>query len=265
MSDLSVAVIQSDLHWEGIDANLAMFEEKIWSIVNPVDVIVLPEMFNTGFSMEAARLAEVQGLKTHKWMLQMASQKQALVAGSYMVKEGTNYFNRFYAAFPDGTYKIYDKRHLFTLAKEEQYFTGGTERVILEYKGWKVCPMVCYDLRFPVWSKNRFDKATGAFEYDLLIYVASWPKPRIGAWDTLLKARAIENQAYAIGCNRVGKDGNGYEYVGHSAIYDYLGETMDYLETKEGILIQTLQREGLSQFRSKYAFLPDSDDFSINV
>lgn len=264
MSDLTVAIIQSSLHWEDVDANLAMFEEKIWNIGEAVDVIILPEMFNTGFSMAASQLAEVKGLKTHKWLLQMASQKQALVGGSYMVKDGTNYYNRFFAAFPDGTYETYDKRHLFTLAKEEQYYTGGTERIIIDYKGWKICPMVCYDLRFPVWSKNKFNAGTGTFEYDLLTYVASWPKPRIGAWDTLLKARAIENQAYALGCNRVGKDGNDYEYVGHSAFYDYLGDTMDFLDMDEGILIRTLDRDALDQFRKRYAFLPDSDDFSIN-
>lgn len=265
MSDLTVAIIQSDLHWENIDANLASFEEKIWSITEPVDVIILPEMFNTGFSMAAGRLAEVSGLKTHKWLLQMANQRDALVGGSYIVKEGSNYFNRFFAAFPDGSFQTYDKRHLFTLAKEEQFFNGGKERLIIEYKDWKICPQVCYDLRFPAWTKNRMDKKTGRFEYDLLMYVASWPKPRISAWDTLLKARAIENQAYTLGCNRVGKDGNGYEYVGHSAAYDYLGEQLSFADNHEEIIIQKLQKSPQEEFRTKYPFVADSDDFTINI
>lgn len=265
MSDLTVAILQSDLHWENVDANLAMFEEKIWSISEPVDLIVLPEMFNTGFSMTPEKLAEVPGLKTHKWLLQMASQKKALVGGSYIVKEGTDYFNRFFMAFPDGTYQTYDKRHLFSLAKEEMFFKGGTERLIFEYKAWKICPLVCYDLRFPAWAKNRFDETQQTFDYDLLIYVASWPKPRIAAWDTLLKARAIENQAYTLGCNRIGEDGNGYAYVGHSGIYDYLGEQLDFIQDQEGIIIQKLNQSAQNEFRTKFPFVADSDQFSITI
>lgn len=263
MSDLAVAIIQADLHWENIDANLPTFEEKIWSITTPVDVIILPEMFNSGFSMETQSIAEVPGLKTQKWLLQMANQKNALVGGSYIVKEGKEHFNRFFAAFPDGTYQTYDKRHLFTLAKEEQFFKAGTERLIVEYKGWKICPLICYDLRFPVWSKNYLNTENGHYAYDLLIYVASWPKPRINAWDTLLKARAIENQAYTLGCNRIGKDGNGYEYVGHSGIYDYLGEELGFIDNQEGIVIQKLQKSAQDEFRAKYPFVADSDNFVI--
>lgn len=263
MSDLTIAIIQSDLHWENVDANLAMFEEKIWSITDPVDLIILPEMFNTGFSMEAKKLGEVSGLKTHKWLIQIAGQKQALVGGSYIVKEGTDYFNRFFIAFPDGRFQTYDKRHLFTLAKEDQHYKAGNKRLIVDYKGWKICPLVCYDLRFPVWSKNNMN--SGAFDYDLLIYVASWPKPRVNAWDALLKARAIENQAYTIGCNRTGEDGNGYQYVGHSGVYDYLGETVGFLDNEEGIIIQKLQKADQDQFRSKYAFVADSDEFTIYI
>lgn len=265
MSDLTVAIIQSDLHWENTEANLANFEEKIWSITEPVDLILLPEMFSTGFSMTPEGLAEVPGLKTHKWLLQMANQRKALVGGSYIVKDGTAYHNRFFMAFPDGSYQTYDKRHLFSLAKEERYFKGGTERLIVEYKGWKICPMVCYDLRFPAWAKNRVDPSTGSYDYDLLLYVASWPKPRINAWDTLLKARAIENQSYTIGCNRVGKDGNDYAYVGHSAVYDYLGESKAFLADQEGIIIQKLEKPEQEEFRNKYPFAADSDVFSIII
>lgn len=265
MSDLTVAILQSNLHWENVDANLAMFEEQIWSISKPVDVIVLPEMFNTGFSMSPKNLAEVPGLKTHKWLLQMANQKQALVGGSYIVKDGTDYFNRFFFAFPDGSYQAYDKRHLFSLAKEEMFFKAGSERLIVNYKGWKICPLVCYDLRFPAWAKNKFDPATKVLDYDLLIYVASWPKPRISAWDTLLKARAIENQSYTIGCNRIGDDGNGYAYVGHSGVYDYLGEQAGFIENQEGIIIQKLNKSSQDEFRTKFPFVADSDNFSIDM
>lgn len=264
MSDLTVAILQSNLHWENADANLAMFEEQIWDLNEAVDMIVLPEMFNTGFSMAPKNLAEVQGLKTHKWLLQMANQKDAIVGGSYIVKEGTDYFNRFFFAFPDGSFQTYDKRHLFSLAKEEMFFKAGTERLIVEYKGWKICPMVCYDLRFPVWSKNQFDKDSKSFDYDLLIYVASWPKPRINAWDTLLKARAIENQSYTIGCNRIGEDGNGYAYVGHSGVYDYLGEQLAFVDNQEGIIIQKLSHSKQDEFRLKYSFVADSDSFEIH-
>ena len=263
MSDLTIAIIQSQIHWENADANLAMFEEKIWQINEAVDLIVLPEMFNTGFSMSPENLAEVPGLKTHKWMLQMAKQKNALLGGSYIVKEGTDYYNRFFMAFPDGSYQTYDKRHLFSLAKEEMFFKGGTERLIIEYKGWRICPLICYDLRFPVWSKNQLNQSNGSFDYDLLLYVASWPKPRINAWDTLLKARAIENQSYTLGCNRIGKDGNDYDYVGHSGAYDYLGEQLGFIENQEGIIVQKLSKSDQEDFRTKYPFVADSDDFEI--
>ena len=265
MSDLTVAILQSNLHWENIDANLAMFEEQIWSITEPVDVIVLPEMFNTGFSMMPEKLAEVSGLKTHKWLLQMANQRNALVGGSYIVKEGTDYFNRFFVAFPDGKFHTYDKRHLFSLAKEEMFFKAGTERLIVDYKGWRICPLVCYDLRFPAWAKNRFNKDSKSYDYDLLSYVASWPKPRVSAWDTLLKARAIENQSYTLGCNRIGEDGNGYAYVGHSGIYDYLGEQIDFKDNEEGIIIQKLSKSTQDEFRTKFPFVADSDEYEIQI
>ena len=263
MSDLNIAIIQSSIHWEDTTANLAMFEEKIWELEEEVDLILLPEMFTTGFSMEPARLAEVPGMATHKWMLQMANQKNALVGGSYIVKEGTTYYNRFFAAFPDGSYQTYDKRHLFSLAKEEIFFTAGNEKVILDFKGWKICPLICYDLRFPVWAKNKRDKDSGVFDYDLLLYVANWPKPRISAWDTLLKARAIENQTYTLGANRVALDGNGFEYVGHSGIYDYLGSELIKLENEEGILLQKLNKSAQDKFREKFSFVGDGDQFSI--
>lgn len=263
MSDLKIALIQADLHWENADANLAMFEEKIWQINDEVDLIVLPEMFSTGFSMNPEPLAEVPGLKTEKWLKQMAAQKNALVGGSYIVNEGGDYFNRFVAAHPDGKVEKYDKRHLFSLAKEENFFKAGDDRLVIEFRGWKICPLICYDLRFPVWAKNNFDKVADTFEYDLLLYVASWPKPRIAAWDSLLKGRAVENQCYVAGVNRVGKDANDYEYIGHTQMIDYYGLEMDKMVNNEGTIIQNLSINDLMTYRKRFPFLADSDQFNI--
>ncbi|RJE71379.1 amidohydrolase [Reichenbachiella sp. MSK19-1] len=263
MKDLKIAIIQAELHWENADGNLAMFEEKIWTIHEEVDLILLPEMFSTGFSMNPAELAEVSGLKTQKWMLQMAVQRDALVGGSYIVRQGEHFYNRFVFAFPDGTIQFYDKRHLFSLAKEEDYFTAGQERLVVTYKGWRICPMVCYDLRFPVWARNHVT-LDGDYGYDLLLYVANWPKVRIKAWDTLLPARAIENLAYVAGVNRTGLDGNEHLYDGHSAVYDALGEQMTRpLIGEEGILIQKVDKLALDMVRQKFAFLRDADAFDI--
>ncbi|MGL1889171.1 MAG: amidohydrolase [Reichenbachiella sp.] len=255
MSDLKLAILQSELYWEDVEANLAMFEEQIWGL-DEVDFIMLPEMFNTGFSMNPRRLAEVPGLKTQRWMLQMANQTKALVGGSYIVNDGGHYYNRFVAAYPDGSMQTYDKRHLFSLAKEEDFFSAGQSRLILAYKGWKICPLICYDLRFPNWARNSVDQG-GSYDYDLLVYSANWPKQRIAAWDTLLKARAIENISFVAGANRIGQDGNDNEYVGHSAIYDYTGLELDKLDNKEGVVQTTLIKAQLEEFRTKFPFLKD--------
>jgi len=262
MDELSVAIIQSELYWEDVSANLMMFEEKIWNLEEGVDFILLPEMFNTGFSMNPEKLAEVPGLHTEKWLRQMASQRKALVGGSYIVKDGGNYYNRFVAAYPDGKIKYYNKRHLFSLAKEEVYFTAGEDRLILEYKSWKICPLICYDLRFPVWSRNSLVNE-GEYAYDLLVYAASWPKPRIAAWDALIKSRAIENVSYVAGANRVGSDNNDNEYVGHSGVYDFAGQAMDKLVEGEGIVTAKLSKEALREFRSRFPFIDDIDDFQL--
>jgi len=264
MSDLKIAQIQSNLYWEDIGANLAMFEEKIWEINGQVDLILLPEMFNTGFSMNPKKLAEVPGLRTEKWLKQMAAQKKALVGGSYIVNDRGDYYNRFVAAFPDGSIQYYDKHHLFSLAKEEDFFTAGKQRMILEFRDWKICPLICYDLRFPAWAKNRYDPVSNTFEYDLLIYVASWPKPRIAAWDTLLQARAIENQCYVAGVNRVGTDANDHAYVGHTVLIDYSGEELEKIKNKEGMLVEQLSKESLEVYRKRYPFLADSDIVDVH-
>lgn len=259
--DLKIALIQSDIHWEKPEANLAMFEEKIWEIPGSCDVVVLPEMFTTGFSMNAQQLAEVAHTRTFRWMVQQSAQTRAVIIGSYIVKEGTDIYNRLYAVHPDGTYQQYDKRHLFALAGEDRDYTAGSARTLVEVKGWKLMPLICYDLRFPVWARSRV-KGQELYEYDLLVYVANWPKPRINAWDTLLAARAIENIAYCAGVNRTGKDGAGASYTGHSAIYDFKGETLASSEQEE-IITASLSFTELSAFRERFPFQRDSDRFSF--
>lgn len=261
MEDLKVTAIQAPLHWESIDANLAMFEEKIWEIEGVQDVIVLPEMFTTGFSMNAAALAETMNGKTFKWLKQQAAQTKAVVIGSYIVKESGRYFNRLFAVHPDGESSYYDKRHLFALAGEDQIFVGGKERCIINVKGWRIMPLICYDLRFPVWSRSQ-SRRERDYEYDLLVVVANWPKTRIHAWDTLLSARAIENYAYTLGVNRVGKDGTGAEYIGHSAIYDFHGIRCSF-SNEESILSYSLNSQALSDYRTSFPFQKDSDEFKI--
>lgn len=264
MQDLKVTLVQAGLFWEQPAANMAMFEEKIWTMTESTDLIILPEMFTTGFSMNPSKLAEAPYTNTYKWMFQIAKEKSVLVMGSYMVKENGYNYNRLYAVFPDGKTKYYDKRHLFTLADEDESYAPGKEKLILEWKGWKICPMVCYDLRFPVWSRNHWDTASDQCAYDLLVYVANWPKPRINAWDTLLKARAIENQCYVAGVNRIGADDMGHQYVGHSAIYDHLGETTGMTDDSEVVMTKTLDKKAMTDFRTKYPFLKDADTFSID-
>lgn len=260
MDMLSIAIIQSELYWEDVAANLMMFEEKIWNLEEGVDFILLPEMFNTGFSMNPKKLAEVPGLQTQKWLQQMASQQKALVGGSYIVNDGGQYYNRFVAAYPDGSIEYYNKKHLFSMASEESHFSAGVDRIVLEYKSWKICPFICYDLRFPEWSRNNLTDQ-GDYAYDLLVYAASWPKPRIAAWDILLKSRAIENISYVAGANRTGVDGNDYEYVGHSGIYDFAGQTMDRLVEAEGVVTAKLSKEALRDFRTRFPFVEDADGF----
>lgn len=256
MNNLRIALIQSDIHWHEIGANLAMFEEKIWQIKNEVDVILLPEMFQTGFTMEHQGLAEPMNFTTFKWMKQMAAQKNAAVCGSYIVKEDGKVFNRLLWMQPDGQYHTYDKRHLFRMANEHEHFDMGSEKLIVEWRGWKICPMVCYDLRFPVWSRNV------NLAYDLLLYVANWPAVRVNAWDTLLEARAIENVSYSVGLNRVGSDGVGIEYNGHSAAYSPKGEQLAFSE-KEEILYVDLSADMLLAFREKFPAQLDADKFEI--
>ncbi|NEW80406.1 MAG: amidohydrolase, partial [Gelidibacter sp.] len=210
MQNLKIAMLQAELVWHNVELNRKNFLEKINQIKEQVDLIILPEMFTTGFSMHPQKIGDTMNGETVNWMRKIASEKDTAIAGSVIIFENNNFYNRFLFVHPSGEINFYDKRHLFTLAGEDKVYESGKEKLIVNYKGWKICPLVCYDLRFPVWARNVED-------YDLLIYVANWPKIRIAAWDTLLKARAIENMCYTVGVNRVGVDANNYEYNGHSA------------------------------------------------
>ena len=253
---MRVALIQSVIIWEDPQANRTYFETEINTISEAIDLIVLPEMFSTGFTMNPSAIAETMQGETVSWMQSLAKAKNVAITGSVVIEESANYYNRMLFVFPSGEIQHYDKRHLFTLAGEDKVYTKGTQKLIIDYLGWKICPFVCYDLRFPVFSRNTDD-------YDLLIYVASWPKTRINAWDTLIKARAIENMSYAIGVNRVGEDNNGYQYTGHSQLVDYLGEYLIEPTEAKGILIAILDKSKMLEVRKKLPFLSDKDVFEI--
>lgn len=256
-NELQIALVQTDLVWEDPEQNRQNLSSKIRSIFDQVDLIILPEMFTSGFTMNAAKVAESMSSETISWLLELAKEKEAAITGSLVIREHSNYFNRLVFVHPDGRIDTYDKRHTFTLAGEHKVYTAGKTRITIDYKGWKLMPLICYDLRFPVWSRNTSD-------YDLLFYVANWPKVRINAWDALLQARAIENMSYCIGINRVGPDGNQHEYSGHSAAYDVLGRRIDNISKNEDcIAIVTLQKSHISKYRSKLGFLNDSDEFNL--
>lgn len=256
-NQLKVAIIQSNLVWENPKQNRKNFSEKIEAITDQVDIIVLPEMFSTGFSMNASAVAETMDGKTVAWMQKKAVQTNAAIVGSLIISEDNNFYNRLLFVEPSGIITQYDKRHTFTFGGEDKVYASGTNKLIIDYKGWKICPLICYDLRFPVWARN-------AENYDLLIYVASWPKPRIVAWDTLLKARAIENMSYCIGVNRVGEDKEQIEHCGHSAVYDVLGNNITPIKpNKEHVEIVTLDKNHISYYRNKLRFLNDRDVFTV--
>lgn len=254
---LNIAIIQTDIYWMNTSANLAMLEEKIWEISSKPDLIILPEMFNTGFSKDVIKYAEHPKLTTFKWMQQQAMQTKAVITGSFAVKEGNNFYNRLLWVRPDGSYEYYDKKHLFSFAEENLYFSAGNKQLSVTVKGWVINPFICYDLRFPVWSRNT------PLHYDVAIYVANWPTSRINAWDTLLKARAIENLSYTIGVNRIGTDGNQLDYNGHSAVYSPKGETIQFNENEDTIICCSLSLNELNQFRGKFQAHLDADKFNL--
>ncbi|WP_067144836.1 amidohydrolase [Pseudotamlana agarivorans] len=257
-NQLKVSWIQADLVWENPKQNRVAFSKHFESLSDDTDLVILPEMFSTGFTMHAAEVAETMEGETVSWLKHMALTYNTAITGSLVISEDDNYYNRLLFVEPSGKITYYNKRHTFTLVGEEQTYTAGAEKIILDYKGWKICPLICYDLRFPVWARNTED-------YDLLIYVANWPKPRILAWDTLLKARAIENMSYCIGVNRVGIDGVNAVYSGHSAAYDVLGNLISELRPNEiSVETITLEKRHIEAYRNKFKFLNDRDAFTIN-
>lgn len=255
--ELQVAMIQSHLLWENQTANLAKFDTLLESVSNSTQLIILPEMFTTGFSMNPVELAEDMNGETVNWLLNWSKKKNAAICGSVIIKENNNYYNRFLFVTPDGEIRSYDKRHRFMMAGEGELYTAGEDTVLIAYEGWKIFPQICYDLRFPVFARNTID-------YDVLIYVANWPKPRVRAWDALLKARAIENMSYCIGVNRIGLDGKGLEYVGHSGVYDVLGDEIAFAKAEEKIITATLSKRHIKETREQLPFLEDKDAFTLS-
>ncbi len=252
---LKISIIQTGLHWEDTEKNINMFSAKISEIPGETDIIVLPEMFNTGFSMQAALLAEEMNGPTMRWMAEQAAKKQAVITGSMMIREEGQYYNRLIWMQPDGASVFYDKHHLFGLGSEHETFTAGNQQMLIPYKGWKIFPVVCYDIRFPVWLRNTMS-------YDLLLVVASWPERRIAHWDMLLKARALENQCYVAACNRTGADGQGIDHPGHSVFIDPAGEVLHTLEGEETASL-SFHKAQLKKTRRLYPFLRDRDHFHL--
>jgi len=253
---LKIALVQTNLIWENPIENRSHLAQKITGFMEEVDLIVLPEMFSSGFTMNPKAVAETMNGETIAWLQHLAKAKDCAITGSLVIEENGKYYNRLVFVYPNGELKTYDKRHLFTLAGEDKVYTAGKEKLIIEYKGFRICPLICYDLRFPVFARNVED-------YDVLIYVANWPKPRINAWDILLKARAVENMSYAIGVNRIGMDENELEYVGHSQTVDFLGNYLLEPQETDSVFIVELDKEKLLETRSKLAFLKDKDSFKL--
>ncbi len=257
MEPIKITIFQAYIFWENIENNLKNLTTRLNSLREKTDLIILPEMFNTGFTNNVEKCAEKSNGQTMRWMFEMSQKFDCVIAGSLIIEEEGRYYNRFIWMSPDGTYVKYDKRHLFGMAQEDAHFTAGDARVVVNLKGWKVSPMICYDLRFPVWSRNQESA------YDLLIYVANWPDKRSLHWRSLIPARAIENQAYVIGVNRVGHDGNEIYYSGGSMCISANGDVVYYKPEDEDLYTFTLNPKDLMEVRSKFQFLKDADHFSI--
>ena len=260
MLALSVTLIQTALFWEDKNRNLAMLEDKIMGIDEKTNLVILPEMFSTGFSMRPSVLAETMDGQTIEWMKKISNAKKIIVTGSIIIEDNGHYFNRLIWMLPNGNYGFYDKRHLFAYAGEDQHYTAGNKRLITSVNGWKINLQICYDLRFPVWARQQSNESP---EYDLIIYVANWPERRNHAWKTLLTARAIENQSYVIGVNRVGEDGNQINHSGDSMLIDPLGNILFSKQQEEVIHSFVLTKDSLNQTRNKFPFWNDADHFNI--
>lgn len=254
---LNIVLIQPDIIWQKSANNLKNYTQKINVIKEEVDLIILPEMFTTGFSMKPETIAEPMNGTTVTWMQETAQNFNVAITGSVIIKENNQFFNRLLFVHPTGEINYYNKRHLFSFAGEDKVYTAGTKKIIINYREWKICPLICYDLRFPVWSRN-------VENYDLLLFVANWPKARIVAWDTLLAARSVENICYTIGVNRVGVDANRLEYNGHTAAYNCLGEQfVNTIPNQEDIVSFTIDKKHIETTRAKFQFLNDQDSFKI--
>jgi omega-amidase len=253
--NLKIALIQAPLLWENPEENRKVFSKKIESVSKDVDVIILPEMFTSGFTMCPENISTIEDEATLVWMRGVSQSLNAAIIGSIVYREGTKNYNRLLFVKPDGSVSTYDKRHTFTLVGEDEKYTAGTQQLLVHYKGFVFCPLICYDLRFPVWSRNTM-------EYDVLLYVANWPKTRVEAWDVLLRARAIENMTYCVGVNRVGTDANGHSYSGHSGVYDALGKQLVFSED-DAVLEISISKKHITETRQKLGFLYDRDVFSL--
>jgi predicted amidohydrolase len=249
---LKITFVQPDIIWEDRDSNLKHLENSYFSDLESTHILILPEMFNTGFSMNANNISESMNGPTVNWLLLWAQKLNCTIVGSIAVKDGGNYFNRLIWCEPNGELFLYDKKHLFTLSSEDEYYTSGKKRLVINKESWKILPLICYDLRFPEWSRNTE-------EFDMLIYIASWPDTRIDHWDTLLKARAIENQCYVVGVNRVGVDGNGLAYNGHSVVIDYSGQILAKAGDSEELYTSELSKASLVKYRKALNFLKDQE------
>lgn len=253
---MKIALIQTNLVWENALENRSHLAQKITGFMEDVDLIVLPEMFSTGFTMHPKEVAETMEGETIAWLQHLAKAKNAAITGSLIIKEDGKFFNRMVFVFPDGKIEQYDKRHLFGLAGEHKEFTAGTEKRVVNYKGWNICLQICYDLRFPVFSRNTDD-------YDLLIYVANWPNVRANAWNALLQARAIENMSYVVAVNRIGSDENKNQYQGDSQVVDAMGNYVLEPHQSEGVFIVELDKKAQEDNRKKFGFLNDADQFKL--
>lgn len=262
MSAISITTIQTNLVWENIATNLHILEEKINAIDTKTEIIILPEMFSTGFSMQPHLFAETMEGNTIQWMKRISAEKKIILTGSLIIKENYQYYNRLVWMLPNGQYGVYDKRHLFAFAGEDAHYSAGIKRLIASVKGWRINLQVCYDLRFPVWARQQSQAEVP--EYDILIYVANWPEKRSHAWKTLLQARAIENQCYVIGVNRVGNDGNNIYHSGDSMVINPVGEIVYHKADVEDIHTIKLDKEVLSEIRERFPFWKDGDGFMIN-
>lgn len=255
---MKIALIQTDLIWEDVSKNRQIFDLKIDETDSEVNLIVLPEMFSTGFTMNASEVAETMQGETIQWMKSKAKEKDAAITGSIIITDNGAFYNRMFFVFPSGDFEYYDKRHLFSLGGEDQFYTPGTEKIIVEYLGWKICLQICYDLRFPVFVRN-------VENYDLILYVANWPKVRTNAWDSLLIARAIENLCYVAGVNRIGLDANNFEHSGHTQLIDCWGNYIIQPQETAGVFVAELDKNSMLETRKKLNFLGDRDHFEIKI